>query len=318
MSRPAPLAPLLSARHLKVSYRPRGFRPWRRAPVTAVEELHLDLRASETLGIVGEAGAGKSALAQALAGLQAPDSGSIRYSGRELAGLSKKDWRTLRREIRLLTAKPLAGLGSRHSVGDFIAAPLHELSPELGGPELAPRVAATLERLGLPAESMHAHPHEFPGLAALCVGLAHATIVPPRVLICDEPGAELAEEDLQRLLVLLADVQREHGFAMAYLTRDPAAARRISHRIAVMYLGHVVEQAAAEDLFEHPAHPYTRSLLGSDAASAKAKVAPEMGCVFHPRCPLMEASCVRSAPGMRRTGADHYAACHFVAAPGGS
>ena len=283
--------------------------------MTAVEELHLDLRGSETLGIVGEAGAGKSALAQALAGLQAPDSGSIRYSGRELAGLSKKDWRTLRREIRLLTAKPLAGLGSRQNIGDFIAAPLRELSPELGGPELAPRVAAMLERVGLPADSMHAHPHEFPGLAGLCVGLAHATIVPPRVLICDEPGAGLEPEERERLLLLLAEVQREHGLAMAYLTRDPAMARRISHRIAVMYLGHIVEQAGAEDLFEHPAHPYTRALLGSDLPAGKAGAAPEMGCVFHPRCPLMEAACVRSAPSLRRTGTDHYAACHFVAAP---
>ena len=108
------------------------------------------------------------------------------------------------------------------------------------------------------------------------------------------------------------------GGSKSQLTRDPATARRISHRIAVMYLGHIVEQAAAEDLFENPAHPYTRSLLGADTPSARAGAAPEMGCVYHPRCPLMESTCVRSAPSLRRTGTDHYAACHFVAAPDGA
>ncbi len=339
MSRPpSQLPPILSVRHLKVQFRPRGIWPWqRRSPIRAVDDLHLDLRAGETLGIVGESGCGKSSLARTLIGLQAPTSGSIRYAGRELAKLSKKEWRPLRRELQMVFQDPLASLNPRMTVGQIVAEPLAELCPEIPASEHAARVAAMLQRVGLSPDIVDRHPHEFSGGQAQRIGIARALIVRPKVLICDEAVSALDVSVRAQIVNLLMELRQEYGLTLIFIGHDLAIVRYLCDRVLVMYLGKVMEQAGASDLFGSPKHPYTRALLAAAPAAAAAPepvdgknrkkkrkagaaelpnpAQPPMGCVFHTRCPLMESACVASVPSLRRVGPEHYAACHFVAAP---
>jgi oligopeptide/dipeptide ABC transporter ATP-binding protein len=321
---------ILSVRHLSVQFRPRGL-PWqRRAAIQAVDDLHLDLRAGETLGIVGESGCGKSTLARTLVGLQQADSGSIRYAGQELTALSKKDWRPLRREIQMVFQDPLASLNPKMTIGQIVAEPLRELCPEIPAAQHPQRVAQMLERVGLSPDIVDRHPHEFSGGQAQRIGIARALIVQPKVLICDEAVSALDVSVRAQIVNLLAELRREYGLTLIFIAHDLAIVRYLCDRVVVMYLGKVMEQAPSEELFALPRHPYTRALLaaapGAQAAAGAAKKArakggqpdpahPPMGCVFSTRCPLVESACVRSAPNLRRTGPEHYAACHFVAAP---
>jgi oligopeptide transport system ATP-binding protein len=336
MSRPFPQQspPILSVRHLKVYFRPRSIWPWQRQGwIRAVDDLHLDLRAGETLGIVGESGCGKSSLARALIGLETPKSGSIRYGGRELAKLSKKEWRPLRRELQMVFQDPLGSLNPRHTVGQIVAEPLRELCPEIPAAEHAQRVARMLERVGLAADIVDRHPHEFSGGQAQRIAIARALIVQPKVLICDEAVSALDVSVRAQIVNLLMDLRQEYGLTLIFIAHDLPIVRYLCDRVVVMYLGRVMEQAGSEELFGLPKHPYTRALLEAaptpppaEAGGKKKKrrllsgevpsaLHPPMGCVFHTRCPLMESACVRSVPSLRRTGPEHYAACHFVADP---
>ena len=341
MSRPSPLpSPILSVRHLKVYFRPRSIWPWQRhGRIHAVDDLHLDLRAGETLGIVGESGCGKSTLARALIGLQAPTSGSIRYAGRELANLSKKDWRPLRRELQMVFQDPLGSLNPKMTVGQIVAEPLRELCPEIDAAEHPLRVAEMLERVGLSRDIVDRHPHEFSGGQAQRIGIARALIVKPKVLICDEAVSALDVSVRAQIVNLLVELRQEYGLTLIFIAHDLAIVRYLCDRVLVMYLGKVMEQAGAAELFGTPKHPYTRALMAAAPAGAAAPVIeasgdkkkakkrkppggdlpspahPPMGCVYHTRCPLMETACVGAVPSLRRVGTEHYAACHFVAAP---
>jgi oligopeptide transport system ATP-binding protein len=303
--------------------------------VKAVDGVSFDLAAGETLGIVGESGCGKSTLARTLIGLQQADSGSIRYAGQELVGLSKKDWRPLRREIQMVFQDPLASLDPKMMVGDIVAEPLRELCPEIPAHQHAALVAEMLERVGLSADVVSRYPHEFSGGQAQRIGIARALIVKPKVLICDEAVSALDVSVRAQIVNLLAELRREYGLTLIFIAHDLAIVRYLCDRVVVMYLGKVMEQAPSEELFALPRHPYTRALLAAapgaleqartetgqdkDKKKKKPKAAapehPPMGCVFSTRCPLVEGACVRSAPNLRRTGPEHYAACHFVAAP---
>ena len=335
MSRPSPqLQPLLSVRHLKVHFRPRSIWARRRGWIRAVEDLHLDLRAGETLGIVGESGCGKSSLARTLIGLQAPTSGSIRYAGRELAGLSKKEWRSLRRELQMVFQDPLASLDPRMTIGQIVAEPLRELCPEIPAAEHAALVAAMLQRVGLAPDIVDRLPQEFSGGQAQRIGIARALIVRPKVLICDEAVSALDVSVRAQIVNLLVELRQEYGLTLIFIAHDLDIVRYLCDRVLVMYLGKVMEQASAEDLFGNPRHPYTRALMAAAPIGAAGQPPPledkkrkkpsgdmpslehpPMGCVFHTRCPLMESACVASVPSLRRVGPEHYAACHFVAAP---
>jgi oligopeptide transport system ATP-binding protein len=337
MPLPSPPSPIiLSVRHLKVHFRPRGIWPRRRGSIQAIEDLHLDLRAGETLGIVGESGCGKSTLARTLIGLQAPTSGSIRYGGQELATLPRKEWRPLRRELQMVFQDPLGSLDPRMSIGQIVAEPLRELCPEIPASEHPKQVAAMLRRVGLSPDIVDRHPGEFSGGQAQRIGIARALIVRPKVLICDEAVSALDVSVRAQIVNLLAELRQEYGLTLIFIAHDLAIVRYLCDRVLVMYLGRVMEQAAAEDLFSIPRHPYTRALMAAAPAGAEAQPPgpenskkkrkalagdmpsaehPPMGCVFHTRCPLMESTCVASVPGLRRVGPEHYAACHFVAAP---
>ncbi len=345
--------PLLSVRRLRVHYPKRGLLPWNRPGlVRAIDDLHFDLQPGETLGIVGESGCGKSTLARTLVGLQAATTGSIRYGNQELIGLSRQEWKPLRHEIQLVFQDPLGSLSPKMKVADIIAEPLKALMPQLGAEQRRAKALALMERVGLGPEIADRKPAELSGGQGQRVGIARALIVEPKLLICDEPVSALDVSIQAQIVNLLADLARERQLAMIFIAHDLAVVRQLSNRVLVMYLGKVMEQGRAEDVYARPRHPYTRALLEAapvidlDAVTTAAEEAggeasadrpapavkrkrrrllggdspdpaqPPMGCVFHPRCPLVEHACVQAVPLLRRVDGEQYAACHFVAAGG--
>lgn len=327
-------APLLSVRRLRVHYPKRGLLPWTRSlAVKAIDDLHFDLQPGEILGIVGESGCGKSTLARTLVGLQAASAGSIRYQGQELIGLNRKQWKPLRRDVQLVFQDPLGSLSPKMKVLDIVAEPLKALMPELPADERKARARALLARVGLGEELADRRASELSGGQGQRVGIARALIVEPKLLICDEPVSALDVSIQAQIINLLADLAQERQLAMIFIAHDLAVVRQLADRVLVMYLGKVMEQGRADDLYERPRHPYTRALLEAapvidpegNAPKRRKRIGgaaadpgqPPMGCVFHPRCPLVEHACVQSVPGLRKVdGADQYAACHFVAAGG--
>ena len=329
-------APLLSVRRLRVHYPKRSLLPWSRPmSVKAIDDLHFDLQPGETLGIVGESGCGKSTLARTLVGLQTASGGSIRYDGRELVGLTRKDWKPLRREVQLVFQDPLGSLSPKLKVVDLIAEPLKALRPDLPADQRKARALAMMARVGLGEELAERRSAELSGGQGQRVGIARALIVEPKLLICDEPVSALDVSIQAQIINLLADLARERGLAMIFIAHDLAVVRQLADRVMVMYLGKVMEQGRADDVYLQARHPYTRALLDAvpelpaDGEAGKGRLRrllggaapdpgqPPMGCVFHPRCPLAENACVQSVPGLRRIGVQQYAACHFIAGDAG-
>ena len=327
-ARVLPAPALLSVRRLKVQYPIAPAWPWQAAGrIQAVDDLHFNLHAGETLGIVGESGCGKSTLARALVGLQRVTAGGIVYRGQDLAPLDDAGWRPYRREIQMIFQDPAASLDPRMTVGEIIAEPLELLCPELEAIERQSRVTQLLNRVGLP-EFHGRYPHEISGGQCQRVGIARALIVQPKILICDEPVSALDLSVQAQIITLLSELQREQGLAMIFIAHDLAVVRHLSHRVLVMYLGKVMEQAPAADLFKHPRHPYTRALLASAPSSVPRRAGaprrtvlegdlpspadPPSGCVFRTRCPMADAMCARQAPHLRRVSASGYAACHYL------
>jgi oligopeptide transport system ATP-binding protein len=323
--------PLLEVRRLSVQYPLRGRWPWNPAgTLRAVEEVNFNLRAGETLGIVGESGCGKSTLARTLVGLQRATSGAINFDGRSLLQLDEAAWRPLRREIQMVFQDPLASLDPRMSVGRIVEEPLLALCPELSAAEREERVAAMLERVGLSRLHVNRYPHEFSGGQCQRVGIARALVVRPRLLICDEPVSALDVSVQAQIINLLTGLQREYGLAMIFIAHDLAVVRHISHRVMVMYLGRMMEQADRDTLFAAPAHPYTKALLAAAPSADPLQVDrrqrqmlegeipsaanPPPGCVFATRCPMADEHCARQVPHVRTLGNGNVAACHYLAA----
>ncbi len=315
--------PQLSIRHLRVRFRPRGRWFWpQRGWISAVNDVHLDIRAGETVGIVGESGSGKSTLARALVGLTKTAGGSIRYNERELLGLDAKSWRGVRRDIQLVFQDPLASLNPKWTIRRIVGEPLQQLCPEMDADGRDRRVLEVLQRVGLGSDCLDRRPHEFSGGQAQRIGIARALAVGPKVLICDEPVSALDVSIQAQIINLLMDLRDELGLTLLFIAHDLAVIRQISSRVVVMYFGRVVEQGPVARIFEQPRHPYTRMLLASlpgteqgiekiDGEPPDPRM-PILGCPFHTRCPLVDSMCVRELPTLRRVGADHYAACHFV------
>jgi oligopeptide transport system ATP-binding protein len=323
-------SPLLAVRRLKVHHAIRARVPWRRAGVIrAVDDIDFNLSAGETLGVVGESGCGKSTLARALVGLQKVTAGAIEYQGRNLATLSEREWRPLRRDIQMVFQDSAASLDPRMTVGRAIVEPLQALAPEMSAGERQSRMEALLERVGLSSDFAQRYPQELSGGQAQRVCIARALIVRPRILICDEPVSALDVSVQAQIVNLLRELQQEQGLAMVFIAHDLAVVRRMSQRLLVMYLGRLMEQAPREALFKQPMHPYTRALLAAVPAATPAEAAarggrrvvdgempslaaPPAGCVFATRCPMADERCTRLVPHLRRVAHGGYAACHYL------
>ena len=264
----------------------------------AVEDVSLTVNRGETLGIVGESGCGKSTTARLIVRLLEPNGGSVRFDGRDISKLSQRALRPLRREMQIIFQDPYSSLNPRKSVGQIIGEPfaIHHTAKDVRR-----RVQELLARVGLSPEHYNRYPHEFSGGQRQRIGIARALALQPKLIVCDEPVSALDVSVQAQILNLLKNLQREFELTYVFISHDLSVIRQVSDRIAVMYLGRVVESGASESLYEHPRHPYTAALLsavprpelkdgktrqrivlGGDVPSP---VNPPSGCVFHPRCP---------------------------------
>jgi oligopeptide/dipeptide ABC transporter ATP-binding protein len=318
--------PLLSVRNLVKHYHAGGLFGRAAPPVRAVNGVSFDVGQGETLALVGESGCGKSSVGRTILRLQEPTSGTAKFEGVDIFSLDRADLRALRRRMQIIFQDPYSSLNPRMRVGAAIAEgiEIHRLAPRQ---EIPGRVAALLEEVGLDPAYARRYPHEFSGGQRQRIGIARALAVQPAFIVCDEPVSALDVSVQAQVLNLLSDLQRQRGLSYLFIAHDLAVVRQIAHRIAVMYLGHIVEQGPTDSLLANPRHPYTVALLSAvpepDPAIQRERIvlsgdlpSPSnlpSGCPFHTRCfhPLKNERCRTEMPLLRPVDGT-LAACHYA------
>lgn len=316
---------LLEVRNLKTYFplkrgllgRPRGF-------VKAVDDVSFFIRRGETLGLVGESGCGKTTTGKSILRLIEPTSGEIVFEGQDLMGLNQNQMRKMRREMQLIYQDPYSSLNPRLTVGEIIAEPLvvHDLLDRQGREE---RVRELLEVVGLSPDHMYRYPHEFSGGQRQRVGIARALALNPKFIVCDEPVSALDVSIQSQILNLLVDLQKEFGLTYLFIAHGLAAVKHISDRVAVMYLGKIVEIADSQVIYDRPLHPYTQALISAIPVpnpkiqkerillegDVPSPVNPPSGCRFHTRCRHCFERCREEEPPLVDKGNGHLVACHL-------
>jgi len=297
------------------------------AELWAVDGVTLDVMSGETLGLVGESGCGKSTLGRLFLRLQDPTSGRVFFEGKDITGLSQSALRPLRSNMQIIFQDPYSSLNPRMTVRAALAEALHVHGLAESASEERDRVAALLQRVGLRPEHMRRYPHEFSGGQRQRIGIARALAVEPRFIVADEPVSALDVSIQAQIVNLLSDLQAELGLSFLFIAHDLHVVEHVSRRVAVMYLGRVVELASSEQIYENPRHPYTKALLSAapepDPKAHKKRLIlqgdvpspldPPPGCAFHPRCPIAEKGlCDREVPALRVIEAGHEVACHLA------
>ena len=321
----APTAPLISVRGLKMHFPVRqGVLLKRHKVCRAVDGIDLDVSPGETVGLVGESGCGKSTLGKCIVRLIDPTEGSIHFEGADLAAMSRRQLKPHRRHIQMIFQDPVESLNARHTVGQIIEEPfiIHRQGDR---DERKKRALALLDKVGLPAASYERYPFEFSGGQRQRIGIARALALNPRLIICDEPVSALDVSIQSQVLNLLLDLQREFGLTYLFIAHNLAVVKHISDRIAVMYLGRIVELAGADALYQHPRHPYTRALISAIpepvpnrtrerivlTGDVPSPINPPSGCPFHTRCPYVQDRCRVEVPLLREAAPGHQVACHY-------
>ena len=297
-----------------------------KAHVKAVNGVTLDIRRGETLGIVGESGCGKTTLGRAMIRLTHPTEGSVLFEGRDITGLNEKELRPLRKDMQIIFQDPYSSLNPRMTVGDIISEP-YVFQKLYTKAERMERTTELMRVCGLDPIYIRRYPHEFSGGQRQRIGIARAIALNPKFVLCDEPVSALDVSIQSQIINLLMDLQRQMGATYVFISHNLNVVHHMSDRIAVMYLGNVVELAAKSELYRHTAHPYTQALLEAipqivftESAALKSSVSgdppspvnPPSGCVFHTRCKRARPACAEEVPELRDLGGEHFVACHLV------
>ena len=294
-----------------------------RAKLRAVDDLSFAIAPGETLGLVGESGCGKTTVGRLILRLVEPTSGRIAFDGIDITHLDEKAMRPLRQHIQVVFQDPFSSLNPRLRVRDVIGEPLRNLGWDTT--RIEQRVAELMGIVGLPAEYMTRYPHAFSGGQRQRIGIARALALRPRFIVCDEAVSALDVSIQAQILNLLADIQRQFDLTLLFISHNLGVVRHVCHRIAVMYLGQMVELAGENDLFTQPLHPYTQALIaavpepdpatrgrrGALQGEIPSPIAPPPGCRFHTRCPRAEARCKSEIPQFREAEPGRFVRCHF-------
>lgn len=293
--------------------------------VRAVDGVSLTLDPGETLAIVGESGCGKSTMARIAMRLIDPTAGTVRFEGRDITGLDRSALQSLRRNMQIVFQDPYASLNPRMTVAELITEPM--LVHDLGTPaSRQARMRELLERVDLAPYHAARYPHEFSGGQRQRIGIARALALSPKLIVCDEPVSALDVSIQAQVVNLLKDLQKEFGMAYLFISHGLAVVKHVADRVAVMYLGQIVELTNKRELYANPRHPYTQALLSAVPARNPSRprswnvlggdvpspLNPPGGCRFHTRCPLVRERCRKDVPSLRSIGPEHQAACHFA------
>jgi len=318
------MIPLLEAKNLVRTYQIRRGLFGKVTPVRAVDGISLTVNPGETLGIVGESGSGKSTLGRMLLGIDPAQSGEILFDGAPIPALATPAWRALRAKMQFVYQDPLAALDRRLTIGAQIGEPLaiHKLVMK---EHRATRIAELMSAVGLRPDQADRFPHELSGGQRQRAVIARALASRPKLIVCDEPVSALDVSIQAQVVNMLSDLQQQNRLAMVFISHDLKVVRNIADRVAVMYLGRIVEEASSDVIFRTPQHPYTKALVSSVPVPGKPLESRVIlqgeppnpanrpsGCAFHPRCPIAQDLCRTTTPELRTIGQGRTAACHFV------
>lgn len=320
--------PLVSAKNLSIEFavpNPKGGK--RRLKLRAATDLNFDIWRGETLGLVGESGCGKSTTGRAILQLVKPTGGAVLFNGQDLTKMPRREVRQMRQEMQMVFQDPYASLNPRMSVGELIGEPL-KLQRKVSLQERKKQVLKVMTKVGLNPGWYERYPHEFSGGQRQRIGIARALIIEPAFLVLDEPVSALDVSVQAQTINLLEELQEELGLTYLFIAHDLAVVRHLSTRVAVMYLGRIVEVGDRDDIYENPCHPYTKALLSAapipDPTIEKQReriiltgdvpspLSPPSGCSFRTRCPIAQDICAEQLPELRVIGEKQQVACHFV------